>query len=255
MKISKFLTFSIVLSILVISIATASLLIPANDNAKENSQAAGNSPVIEETDSGGWELERVDFIHYVKPNSPAKASRTDSCYKLMGVKWRTTPLNYIINPSNPDSLSEGFVASAISESAETWDSATSRELFNNTYKINYTANYGNQDFNNVIDFGNLNDDRAIAVTTIWYTIVGKQIVEYDIRFNTQFKWGDATINSSLMDLRNIAVHEKGHGFGLADIYSTACSEVTLYGYSNYGETKKRTLEQPDITGLQKLYGI
>jgi len=31
--------------------------------------------------------------------------------------------------------------------------------------------------------------------------------------------------------------------------------VTMYGYSNYGETSKRTLEQPDITGLQSMYGI
>jgi hypothetical protein len=28
----------------------------------------------------------------------------------------------------------------------------------------------------------------------------------------------------------------------------------MYGYSDYGEVKKRTLEQPDITGLQTLYG-
>ena len=58
-----------------------------------------------------------------------------------------------------------------------------------------------------------------------------------------------------MDLQNIAVHELGHSFGLADIYSSSCAEVTMYGYSTEGETKKRTLEQPDITGIQKLYGI
>ena len=57
-----------------------------------------------------------------------------------------------------------------------------------------------------------------------------------------------------MDLQNIATHELGHSAGLNDIYSSTCSEVTMYGYSSYGETKKRTLEQPDITGLQKIYG-
>jgi hypothetical protein len=29
----------------------------------------------------------------------------------------------------------------------------------------------------------------------------------------------------------------------------------MYGYSNYGETQKRTLEPPDVKGLQTLYGI
>jgi tryptophanase len=48
--------------------------------------------------------------------------------------------------------------------------------------------------------------------------------------------------------------KQGHGVGLDDVYDTACSEVTMYGYSTYGEIKKRDLETPDIIGLQKLYG-
>lgn len=58
-----------------------------------------------------------------------------------------------------------------------------------------------------------------------------------------------------MDLQNIATHELGHGVGPGDIYSSSCSEVTMYGYSSYGENKKRALEQQDIIGLQKMYGV
>lgn len=254
MRININLLTSILTIILIISVAAASLLIPANDKAKENSQAPENSPVINETSSGEWELERVDFIHYIKPNNPGRTS-ADKCYKLMGIKWKSLPISYTINPTNPDGLSESFVTSTIQTSSETWDDKTSGELFNNNYQISYTAQYGIQDFNNVIDFGSLSDDRAIAVTSVWYRIVGRQIVEYDMRLNTKYDWGNSTINSSLMDLQNIVTHEKGHSFGLADIYSTSCSDVTMYGYSDYGETKKRTLEQADITGLQKLYGV
>jgi len=56
-----------------------------------------------------------------------------------------------------------------------------------------------------------------------------------------------------MDLQNIATHEFGHGVGLNDVYQTDCSLVTMYGYSDYGETQKRTLEPPDINGLLTLY--
>jgi len=84
---------------------------------------------------------------------------------------------------------------------------------------------------------------------------GKKIVEFDMLFDTDFAWGNAEINSSLMDLQNIATHELGHAVGLNDIYSTSCSYVTMYGYSKEGDVEKRTLEQPDITGLQKIYGI
>jgi predicted Zn-dependent protease len=58
-----------------------------------------------------------------------------------------------------------------------------------------------------------------------------------------------------MDVQNIATHEIGHTLGLDDLYTTSCSAVTMFGYSGYGDTAKRDLAIPDITGLQKLYGV
>jgi len=245
-------TFILLASALVAS----SMLIPSSDKAKENAKAPEKSPMITETESGEWELDRVDFIHYAKPDNPGKPikpPKQETCYKLLGVKWNSLPVNYIINPSNPDNLSEQFVVSAISTSAQTWDDSTSVNLFNKPI-IDYNAQYGIQNFENAIVFGDYPQDNVIGVTSIWYTRKGKQIIEFDMILDTDFTWGDATINPSVMDLQNIATHELGHGVGMGDIYSDACSEVTMYGYSDYGETKKRNLEQADITGLQKMYG-
>jgi hypothetical protein len=248
----KKIILTILVTILVLSITvTASMMIPANDNAKENAKAPEKSPVIGEN----WDLERVDFIHYAKPANAASPPKTTACYKLMGVKWTTLPVSYAINPVNPNGLSEEFVTSAVLTAAETWDAVTSSELFNNAYTINYAAKYGVQNFVNEIAFGDYPQDGVIAVTSIWYTRVGKRIVEFDMLFNTDYTWGDATVNPSLMDLQNIATHELGHGVGLNDIYSTSCSAVTMYGYSNYGDIAKRTLETPDITGLRSMYGV
>ena len=235
--------------------AVNAMLIPVPDQAKENAKAPEKSPVIEETDGGKWELERVDFVHYVKPTNPGKPTKPDNCYKLMGVKWNTFPVDYIINPVNDQNLTENFITSAIFNSAETWDSETSKELFNNNYGISTSVQYGIQDYQNAIAFGDYSNSGVIAVTSVWYTRVGKKIVEFDMLFNTDFIWGDATVSSSLMDLQNITTHELGHAVGLSDIYNSSCSLVTMYGYSNYGEIQKRILEQPDILGLQKMYGI
>lgn len=250
MKINYILS-GLIIAVLFSILVTGSMLIPANDNAKENAQAPEHSSAIGEN----WDLERVDFIHYVRPENPGRFGKTSTCYKLMGVKWKSLPVKYVINPINSQGLSESFITSTISASAETWDASTSSELFNNSYTINYFATYGVQDFKNSIDFADYPNDGVIAVTSVWYTRVGKQIVEFDQRYNTRFTWGDATIDSSKMDLKNIAVHELGHAVGLGDIYSTSCSSVTMYGYSTEGETSKRTLEQPDITGLQTMYGV
>lgn len=238
--------------------AGASMLIPSSQKAKENAKAPEKSPVISVTESGEWELGRVDFIHYAKPTNPvkpAKPPKTLTCYELLGVKWKTAPVEYVINPVNSDGLTEEFILNTIAASMETWDDAASVELVNNSYGVDYSAQYGLQDFTNAIVFDDYADDNVIAVTSIWYTRKGKQIVEFDMLFNSKFVWGDATINPAVMDLQNIAVHEAGHGLGMGDIYADACSEATMYGYGIEGEIKKRTLESPDIAGLQIMYGL
>ena len=62
-----------------------------------------------------------------------------------------------------------------------------------------------------------------------------------------------SVDPTKMDLQNIAIHELGHGIGLLDVYEDACADVTMYGYGTEGETKKRTLETPDITGYTEMY--
>ena len=204
--------------------------------------------------------EKITFIHYkdgkVKPiDSNGKPANTATCYKLLGVKWSTLPVSYVINPTNSNGLSENFVTNAISLSAEEWDAYTSRELFNNAYTINYTADWDDTspDLNNEYSFGLYPQQNVIAVTNVWYNSRTKQIVDYDILFNTYYAWGDATINPSIMDLQNIATHETGHGIGLADLYNR-CIDETMYGYSDFGETSKRDLNKGDIAGLRKIYG-
>jgi len=199
------------------------------------------------------DLEKIEFIHwkkdFAKPEG-AKVPKPPSCYKFLTptkVKWTVLPANYVINPTNPQYLGEDFIKSAVFNSAETWDAATSKELMNDTYTI--------QDYENAITFGNYPTAGVIAVTTVWYNPATKAIVEFDVMFDTDWTWGDATASSTVMDLQNIATHELGHGVGLADVYDTVCSTVTMYGHSDYGEIQKKTLETPDITGLQTLYGI
>ena len=240
--------------LLVTPITLALTTIPIYEQGKLHGQAPGHSKVIGITADGDWIIEET-IIHYTKPQNPSRLPKTPTCYKLMGVKWARLPVSYVINPRNLDGLEEEFVVNTIVASAETWDSVTSSELFNNQYTVNYDLSYGVYDQKNVIDFGYGLDSNVIAVTTVWYTMRGKQIIEFDMRFNDAFTWGDATSNPVVMDLQNIATHELGHSVGMDDVYTDSCSAVTMYGFGTEGETQKRTLEQPDITGLQKLYGV
>ena len=257
----------IVSFVLSVTIAGAMLPATASDNAK-----------------GKGKPDKIVFVHYKKgfakppcnnngvcePELGEKKSCADcrngggesTCYKFLakGVKWKDLPVDYVIDPDNPDGLTEGFVTSAISAGAEEWDAHTSVELFNDKYEVIDDGSWDDDapDGRNEMVFGDYPQDGVIAVAIIWGYFSGppktREIVEFDILFDTDFTWGDATVDPNVMDLQNIATHEIGHGAGLGDLYETECAEETMYGYSTEGETKKRDLNVGDIVGIHELYG-
>lgn len=253
-------------------IATAGMLIPASEKAKEKGKAA-NSPVIEGDEhwvlnSSG--LEKIVFIHYKKgfakppwAGGGKDKPKESKCYEFLGrgVEWTELSVDYFIDPANPQGLEAGFVTSAISAGAEEWDSWTGAELFNDVYKVISDGTWDGDapDGRNEILFGDYPQEGVIGVAVIWGYFSGppqtRRIVEFDILFDIDFAWGDATDDSTVIDLQNIATHELGHGVGMGDLYDTVCADETMYGYSDFGEMKKRTLNTGDITGIQKLYGL
>jgi len=190
--------------------------------------------------------------YFAKPvGTPGGGGKPSPGYKLTGYKWLTLPLTIKVNP---DGLDASFIYSAIFASAEEWDSNTKVELVNN-YQVSPSVKLDGptDDGINEIVFGPIADSNIIAQCTFWFNRRTKGLVDFEIVFNTYYSWGDALATAGVMDVQNIATHELGHGFGLADLYDSQWSEQTMYGYGSAGETKKRTLETGDIAGIQKLY--
>jgi hypothetical protein len=196
-------------------------------------------------------VDKLVLIHYkdkVNSKSPAATDQA-TLYKLLGVKWTKFPVSYVINPGSFGSTGEQEIQNAFN----TWDSITAKNLF--SYTGATTANAVSQDNKNIVFWGPISNNNIIAVTTIWYNRRTKEIVETDIEMNSNLQWG--TPADSLVgkfDIQNIITHEAGHVCGLGDLYNSPASELTMYGYSATGETKKDTLGVGDILGLQKLYG-
>lgn len=255
MKSSYIVILCGMITLLFIVAVSGTMVIPMSGNGKANAQAQDHSPVF-----NGEDIGRIDFIHYAKPDgigkppSAEKPPKVVTCYDLMGIRLKSLPVNYVVNSSNTQSLQPGFITDAISASVRTWDDNTSAGLF--ASGTTGDAQYRIFDGKNAITFGR-DDPGIIAVTTVYYSRRTKEILEFDIRFNEYYIWGKATPSPDdpdYMDLQNIATHELGHAIGLGDIYNDPCSDVTMYGYSWYEETKKQTLEPQDITGLQSIYG-
>ena len=206
-------------------------------------------------------LSKITFIHYrrgaAKPEGVGRGGGT-KCYGFLanGAKWKTAE-DYQVNASNLDGMDSSFVFSAVEAGVAEWK-LYGGDIFG-VGTLDGTASYNNGDFDgaNSVSFGSYGDGGVIAVTTVWGYFYGppqsRELLEWDMLFNESFNWGDAEVNSSLMDLQNIATHELGHSAGLADLYETSCSAEKMYGYGTEGETKKRDLNTGDIQGIQKLY--
>ncbi|MFH1801492.1 MAG: matrixin family metalloprotease [archaeon] len=192
---------------------------------------------------------RKDDVKPEKEVSKKPATTGPKCYKLMGVKWSDTP-DYVAQTQDLLDIAEISIG--------TWDGATNFDLLGDEV-VDELAGFGDinnpiMDEKNSYSYGDYPLDGVIAVCRTWWN-ADREIIEYDIMFDTDFTWGDATESDSVMDLQNIATHEIGHAFGLSDLYTKKCVDQTMYGYSDYGETNKQTLGTGDINGIRALYGI
>jgi hypothetical protein len=198
---------------------------------------------------------------YAKPTNgppglvkPPKDDTSDD-YKIWFKRYIVSyvPMDMVVYTGNPDALTADFVTSAVSVAANAWDSVTAEGLVKTITAKTGTSSI-NRNYENAVLFGDYPTTGVIAVTSVWYDRRSRQLLECDIMFDTDFVWGDAEGNPSVMDLQNIATHELGHCFNLADIYDSSLSYLTMYGYSGYGDVAKRTLADGDIAGIQSLFG-
>jgi len=183
-----------------------------------------------------------------------------SCYGFLNkfTKWKTAE-PWVLNPSNSRGLAEDFIFSNFSTNIEKWESAANFNIVGQGIVTSdeLIADLSSPDGQNEVYFADIDSAGAIGVTIIWgiFNVPPKEraLIEWDqIYDDVDFDWS-ATGEAGKMDFENIATHELGHTVGLDDLYTAECSEQTMYGYADYGETKKRSLEAGDIKGIQELY--
>ncbi len=171
------------------------------------------------------------------------------CYETFakGAKWKTVE-QYITGA--------GIDPVVTQTSLDTWNAVHTIFGARDTLGVTDGADDVSPDGKNEVEFANLGPTNTIAYTIVWGIFYGpprnRELVEWDAVFNTDYPFGDADDDSSVMDYQNIATHEFGHSSGLGHPENT-CTEETMYAYASLGETKKRDLNAGDIAGISDLY--
>ena len=159
-------------------------------------------------------------------------------------------------------LGESMVVEAVEAGMREWNRYLETPMFALNNTTGSAANPVKLDGENTVVFGNLNGT-ALAMTRAYVSTSGlsaeypvsKRAVEVDIIFNKDIDWVDVAAGGDGFDLKSIATHELGHTLGLADVYDGAYSYVTMYAYGIRNNVDQRTLAEPDIKGLSKLYKV
>lgn len=182
------------------------------------------------------------------------------CYAFLanGAKWRTVE-PYGLDPNNSSGVSTADIRYWTGVGLITWETPVG-EIFGerDDSMVVDGADTQTTDGKNEILFALMSDPNVVAATIVWYTIgppFTREIVEWDMVLNddtTAFRWGDAAADPSVMDYLNVFTHEAGHAAGL-DHPSDACTEETMYRFTEVSETKKRTLNAGDEAGITALY--
>lgn len=219
-------------------------------------------------------VEGFAIIHYKDKNkqakfgNKAKGPKSTQCYGYLasGAKWKSVE-PWVVNATNSRGLTGDFVFNNLGGDIAKWEDATDG-VVGNTSGVDVLGNgsltsdtlvadTASPDGQNEVYFADIASSGAIAVTIVWGIFKGpsasRQLVEWDqVYDDVDFDWS-ASGEANKMDLENIATHELGHSVEMDDLYNSVCSEETMYGFANYGETKKRDLNSGDITGVNALY--
>lgn len=210
------------------------------------------------------DIERGIFVHYPHAKGQAKGVATGdqvNDFKYAGIHWpgATPVVNYKINPTNNQNLSDSQVFSATDMAFQEWMNHNLNDgkyirFFDNGITTLETSANPIRDYTNTVSFEPLSAayPGAIAVTFYWYSRGSKELLETDTVFNSDLPWA-VSGDSGSYDLQNIATHEFGHWLVLGDLYSLRDSALTMYGYGGLGETMKSTLGKGDISGINKIY--
>ena len=216
-----------------------------------------------------WNNETVIGIFQIYTGSNSKETSfgyASTCCETFDAKLAEPLKNYEVETLNDGTFTASAVIKVFYDAVNTWESVIGNRIgslvpISNSAGLSYNLH-------NQIGLGtfDVNDaPNALAITAVWITCpsggsvnncpVKLTIGEWDQTYDFDTYSWSLTGSPGSYDFPSIATHELGHSVGLGDLLSESCIDSTMYGYSDVGETFRRSLDGATKTCVKELYGI
>jgi predicted Zn-dependent protease len=171
-------------------------------------------------------------------------------YMTAGVKWRTFPVTFAVDPTNSH-MDPSLAKAAIRNVFSAYDAQINPTITNfketSTFssaqiKISWRAMDGPYGQLGYTSYSYRLDTKALLSATVYFDSGDKFFASPTERCGA---------SGIYFDLQNIATHEIGHAMNMGHVSDRLQS---MYSISYAGETLKRSLGNGDKLGLKSLYG-
>lgn len=227
------------------------LLLPSPADAEEGCPKSSAWEWLQEGTTGL--LVSVEIICVAPSETASNTPCHSDDFSLLPHHW-TWPYEAWIDAEG-SGLEAAEVVGVFRASARAWDDAVAAALFGDARQNALGVLAGTRNGVSQVGWSSLGPT-IIAQTITWSLSIPNDdpvAVESDQVYNSDLRWsmmGDR----DAMDLQNVATHELGHTLGLghsAPGGQSAC--LTMYAFSDFGETRKRSLGDGDVLGIRAQY--
>lgn len=200
------------------------------------------------------------------PDYTEDGGRVDA-YRLLGYRWNTKnpELKWVLKNDAilaAEGLSTTDIKNAMEAAANSWDEASSQNLFADSNMVTLDPTVAPDKFNkiNTISWQPFQTKCNVIAYARTYYYGNRRVdgygtaIESDLVFNADKKWRVDSSNSKDIDVQSVALHEMGHTLGLADIYGIEQYRYDTDQVMHYYSHEKRKLGNGDKTAIWKLYG-
>lgn len=202
------------------------------------------------------------IVHYPKESQNLVSGPQSSCSALdpatgpldtAGQWYLPGNWSYTINTASvPSSVGGRNIASITQKAFAVWTNAIGRKFSITNTGRTTSVNSAKQDGINLITWGTVTPNGALAVTYAMFYQNGA-VAEVDTIMNNKIAWSWNVCSNRSYDAQDVLTHEFGHWMGLNDQYDATFSNNTMFGSASLGEIKKDTLTTGDVSGVRAIY--